>query len=153
MSIARYTNGCPVKQANEQDREVLGIWGGFLTDFMESWIPCGNLEPGGFCCECLSCTVLTFLANCEYLCPALGFALPVQMSFSLAFSATILLFAKLDMNHSLYSFSNNLYMLLGRTEHNKNVYNPHKTELLFFSRLCPEVFQCFICLNCTSSPQ
>ena len=82
MSIAQYTNGYPVKQANEQDREVLGIQGGFVTDFMESWISYGNLEPGAFSREHLSCTVLTFLANCEYLCPALGFALPVQASFS-----------------------------------------------------------------------
>jgi len=43
MSIARYTGGCPVRQANEQDREVLGILGGFVADFMESWISYGNL--------------------------------------------------------------------------------------------------------------
>lgn len=36
MSMAQYTNGSPVKQANEQDREVLGIQVGFVTGFMES---------------------------------------------------------------------------------------------------------------------
>lgn len=82
MSIAQYTNGCPVKQANKQDRKVLGIQGGFVTDFTESRTSYGTLEQGAFSRECLSCTVLTFLANYEYLCPALGFALPVQMSFS-----------------------------------------------------------------------
>lgn len=87
--------------------------------------------------------VLLWALHCQYKCP-----------FALASSAAILLFSKLDMNHSLRSFPNNLYMLLGRTEHNKNVLQPSQDrELLLSSRLCPEVFQCFICLNCTSSPQ
>ena len=69
-------------------------------------------------------------------------------------SAAALLFTKLHRNHSLSSFSNNLYMLLGGTEHNKNVLQPSQDrEFLFFSWLCPEVSQCFVCLNCTSSHQ
>lgn len=65
MSMAQYTNGSPVKQANEQDREVLGIQVGFVTGFVESRISYWNLEPGACSQECLSCTVFTFLADCD----------------------------------------------------------------------------------------
>lgn len=95
-------------------------------------------------------TVLTFLANLEYLCPALGFVLPVQMSFSSCSSISILQFTKPSVNHSLSSSSNNVYMLLGRT---KMFHNAYKTESFYFSHgYVLNSFQCFISLNCTSSP-